>query len=139
MRAYPIELRQRIVDAYLHREGSIRQVAERFQVARSYVQTLLKQYRERGHVRPLGSHTRRGKPPILQDHEALVRELVAQHNDATLSELCQMIETRTGLRVAQSTLHRCLARLQLTRKKNSRPVKRPRHHVSNNAVSIGSK
>lgn len=119
MRAYPIELRQRIVDAYLHREGSIRQVAERFQVAHSYVQTLLKQHRELGHVRPLGSSKRRGKPPLLEKHEALVRTLLEQHNDATLAELCQTIEAQTGLHVAQSTLHRYLGSLQLTRKKNT--------------------
>ncbi len=41
MKAYSLDLRQKIVDTYKNREGSIRQVPQRFKVARSFVQKLL--------------------------------------------------------------------------------------------------
>lgn len=116
MKAYPLELRQRIVDTYLQGEGSIRQVARRFKVAPSYVQTLLKQARQTGNLQPQ-SRSRSGPLPKLHAHEQLVRQLVEQHNDATLKELCQSLHAQAGIQVAVSTLHNYLKRLGLTRKK----------------------
>jgi len=45
MKAYSLDLRQKIIHAYINQEGSIRQVAQRFKVAKSFVQKLLKRYK----------------------------------------------------------------------------------------------
>lgn len=53
MKAYSNDLRQKIVEAYLKGEGSIRQVAKRFSVSKSFVEKLLKRYRQTGQLEAL--------------------------------------------------------------------------------------
>ncbi|MCG5060796.1 MAG: transposase [Limnoraphis sp. WC205] len=48
MKAYSTDLRQKIIDVYLQEKLSQRQLAERFCVALSFIQKLLKQYRTTG-------------------------------------------------------------------------------------------
>ncbi|OJJ20685.1 hypothetical protein BI308_20515 [Roseofilum reptotaenium AO1-A] len=52
MKAYSIDLRQKIIDTYYNQPISQRQLATRFCVALSLVQKLLKQYRLTGNVAP---------------------------------------------------------------------------------------
>lgn len=42
--SYSTDLRQRVIDAYTNREGSQRQLAERFKVSESSVKRLLRRY-----------------------------------------------------------------------------------------------
>ncbi len=53
MKAYSLDLRQKIIDADLNEEISQRQLAKRFRVATSFIIKLLKQYRETGKIEPL--------------------------------------------------------------------------------------
>jgi transposase len=53
----------------------------------------------------------------LTDAEAAVRALVADHPDATLSELCELLGQRTGKWVSRTALCRYVQKLGLTRKK----------------------
>ena len=86
MKAYSLDLRQKIVEAYLNKQGSMQQLAERFNVARSFVQKLIKRYQDEGTLEP---KPRGGKvPPKLgSEHWPVVQELVEADNDATLEEL----------------------------------------------------
>lgn len=52
MRPYSLDLRQRIVDTYADGNTSQREMAKRFRVAPSFVQKILKQYRETGSIEP---------------------------------------------------------------------------------------
>ena len=52
MKPYSKNLRQRIINTYLEGQESIGQIAQRFQVSKSFVQKLLKQYRETVPVSP---------------------------------------------------------------------------------------
>lgn len=116
MKAYSLDLRQRIVEAYKNQEESVRSCARRFKVSPSYVQKLLKQHQQQGNLEPLAHGG--GLPAKLALQEELVRQLLEEENDATLAQLCQKIEQRTGgINVSQSTLCRFLLRLNLTRKK----------------------
>jgi transposase len=116
MKAYSIDLRQRIVEAYLSKEESVRSCAQRFKVSRSFVQKLIKMHQHRGEVSPLPHGG--GFPAKLADHTDLVKQLLTEKNDATLEELCQLLKERIGIEVSQSSLCRLLQRLNLTRKKN---------------------
>jgi len=58
MKAYSVDLREKIVKAHLIEKSSIRQVAVRFSVNKSLVQKLVKQQKTEGNVEP----KRRGKP-----------------------------------------------------------------------------
>jgi transposase len=52
MKAYSLDLRQKIVDAYAEGNLSQRQVAKQFRVALSFVEKLLKHQRETGDIAP---------------------------------------------------------------------------------------
>ncbi len=52
MQPYSLEFRQRIIDTYAEGNTSQRQLAQRFRVAPSFVQKILKQYRETGSLEP---------------------------------------------------------------------------------------
>ncbi len=116
MKAYSLDLRQRIINAHNNRENSVRQLAARFQVSANLVQKLIGRYHNEGTLEPKPHGG--GSVPKLANHLSLVQQLVEEDNDATLAELCERLEQRTEVRVSQSTLFRVLQQLELTRKKN---------------------
>lgn len=68
---------------------------------------------------PLADKPRSGRPPKLgPGGDALLREQVAAHPDATLPEHAEHLEAATGVRLSPSHLSRLLARLDLPLKKN---------------------
>ena len=48
--AYSVDLRRRVIAAWENKEGSQRQLAQRFKVSLSFVRNLLRQYRSSGQV-----------------------------------------------------------------------------------------
>ena len=52
MRAYPVECRQKILECYYNEPISQRQLAKRFRVTLSFVEKLLKQYRQTRNMTP---------------------------------------------------------------------------------------
>jgi transposase len=121
MKAYSIDLRQKIIDAHNQQEGSQRQLAKRFRVSLSFVQTLLKRYRIDRTVEPREHGG--GQPAKLSpEQEAIVATLVEEDNDAILVELCDRLEQRVGVRVSRATMGRIVQKLKLTRKKNGNVI-----------------
>ena len=114
MKPYSMDLRQRIAAAIDHGEGSFRGIARRFRVSLSFIARLLRRRRQAGTLEPKPHGG--GHPPAL-DHqgEERLRELVRQHPDATLDELCQQLEVPCS----RSALARALEKLKLTRKKKT--------------------
>lgn len=115
MKAYSVDLRQKIVDAYEQQEGAQRELAKRFKVSPNFVRLLLKRHQTEGTVEPK-PHTG-GFVGKLANQLDLVQQLVEQDNDATLKELCAQLEEHAQIRVSPSTLCRTLQQLNLTRKK----------------------
>ncbi|NES19440.1 MAG: transposase [Symploca sp. SIO3E6] len=115
MKAYSVDLREKIVTAHLRQKLSIRTVAARFSVSKSLVQKLVKQQKIEGHLQP----KKRGKPQFshLTNAEADVRGLVADYPDATLVELCELFLQKTGNWVSKTAMCRYLQILELPRKK----------------------
>jgi transposase len=109
------DLRERIVGA-VEAGRSRHEVARIFGVSPSCVIKLMQRYRETGAVRAakFGGY----KKPILGDHEAKVRELVAAGSEMTISELASELAA-LGVKVGRSSVYRFLRRLGLTFKKNS--------------------
>lgn len=116
-RPLSVDLRKRVVAAY-ERGGVTRDaVAEMFQVGRATVNRLVRQFRATGSVEP-GPHGG-GKPAKFNPRlDRMLRKLVAEQSDATVPELVEALEAKTGARVSSSTMGRALARLGLTRKKS---------------------
>ncbi len=118
MQPYSLDLRQRIVDTYAEGNTSQRQLAQRFRVAHSFVQKILKQYRETGSLEP--KQRLEQTPTKLNSAQLdILKNLVKANNDATLAELCDLLEQETNIRVGVSTIFRMLNKQDLTLKKNT--------------------
>jgi transposase len=117
MRPYSRDLRLRVVQAYEHHEGSMRQLAVRFRLSLSCVRDLLIRYRATGDVAPQPHGG--GYPAKLKatDLEAL-KTLVHATPDATLQELRTRLATTQQVTVSRATISRALTKLGLPRKKN---------------------
>ncbi len=118
MKAYSVDLRQKIIDTYYSQPISQRQLAHRFTVALSFIQKILRQYRMTGSVSPK-PHRGGSKLKLNAEQIAVLAELIETNNDATLAELCVMLESKTGIFVSIATMGRMTNRLNLTVKKNS--------------------
>jgi putative transposase len=116
MKAYSLDLRQKIVKAHLAEKMSIRKVATRFGVSKSLVQKLVNLQKTEGNLQP----KQRGKPQLshLKNAEPFVKALVAEHPDATLVELCELFAHQTGNWVSRTAMCRPKQKLGLNRKKN---------------------
>jgi transposase len=114
MKALSIDLRERIITAVDHHEGSRRALAERFRVNVSCITRLLQLRRETGSLepRPHGG----GRPPAL-DAEGLerLRDLVHERPDATLEQMRRNL----GLDGSIMIVWRGLRKLDSTRKKKT--------------------
>jgi transposase len=139
MKAYSLDLRTKILTAYQHEEGSIRQLAQRFKVSPRFVGELVVCFRRTGNCLPK-PHGGGNPPCIAQSQYASLSGLVQAHPDATLKELCRLFEDSEHVVASKSSMQRTLATLQLTRKKRRamRQNAIPRRSKSN-AVSIKPK
>lgn len=118
MKAYSLDLRQKVLAAALRGDRSLREVAELFGVGKTFVEKVLGLHRAGQDLapRPHGG----GYPArLLPRHEKLLRARVRQHKDATLEELRAHMKEHAGLCVSVSTVSRALMRLDLGRKKKS--------------------
>jgi transposase len=112
-----VDLRQRIIAAYEAKEGSQRQLAERFKVSLSFIRDLRRHQRQTGTVKPKphggGAVAKLGKEQL-----PIVGALVTAQPDALLEELCERFAQQTGVRVSLSTMQRAVCQLKLSVKKN---------------------
>jgi transposase len=117
MQPYSIDLRKKIIDVREQENLSIRKLAERFKVAKSFVQKLLKRAEETGDISP---RAQGGSPPTKLNSEQLVTlvKIIEENNDATLKELTELLESKTRIKVSISTMGRISNQLNYTFKKN---------------------
>jgi transposase len=120
MKAYSIDFRQKIIEVYENEPISQRQLAKRFRVALSFIIKLLHQYRSTGNLKPKPFNGG-VKLKLTGEQQAVLLEIIAHNNDATLAELCQLLEEQTGVSISRATMGRLTQRLKLTVKKNSPP------------------
>jgi transposase len=115
MKAFSVDLRQRILDAYDAGEGSRQQIADRFSVSLGLVKKLLAQRKATGAIDPI---PRPGRTPIF--HGELLEKLdahVREHPDATLKEIRGHFAHR--VRCSNTAVCNALKRLDYRRKKNA--------------------
>ena len=117
MRAYSLDLRQKVVAAVERGDSTIEEVAAAFGVGLTFVKKMLRQHRETGDLRPHphgGGHV----PRLSDKHLKLLRREVARDPDKTVPALRDHLEERAGISVSTPTVSRALSRLGLSRKKN---------------------
>ena len=125
MKAYPVELRSRIVAAVDGGVGSLPAVAALFHVSINCVANYLRLRDETGSLRPRPYHG--GRAPAIPEHRYdELRQLLADQPDLTLEQ----IRDRLRLDCSLAAVCRTLQKLKLTRKK-----KRCRQPSSNDRTS----
>lgn len=118
MSSYSMEFRKKVLKA-CDEGGTSREVAERFEVSRSWIDRLKQRRRETGEIGP--QKPSRFKPQALANHMDRLRELVEERPDITLEEIRSALKVQTSL----TSIWRALQRLDLTFKKKSfMPVSR---------------
>ncbi len=122
MKPYSVDLRQKIIDVYQEGNVSQRQLARQFRVALSFIQKLIKQYKETGNIAPQ-VRTKQTPTKLTDEQLQFFKELVAENPEATLQELRQKLAATTGVTISLSTVHRMLRRIDLFTKKSSKMAK----------------
>jgi len=116
MRAYSEDIRVRVLHAYENREGSQRQIANRFEVSLVFVGNLLRRYRNTDSIQA----KRYAGPTFKIDYESLklIRDLVDDNPCLPLSILSEELAT--------SAISKLVARQCGEQSKNTDLVKQDR-------------
>jgi transposase len=138
MKAYSIDFRSKIVEAYEQRDTSIRKVAQRFDVSKSFVQKLLSMKKTKGNLEPKQQGgTMKSE---LNGYSTQLADMVEKYPDATLAEYCEYWGQMYGQWVSTSTMCRQLKKQQLTLKKRLYVAAKLQQKESRNCdMSIGRK
>jgi transposase len=130
MKPYSIDLREKIVNTYSSGGTSIRKVAVQFNVAKSYVQKLIKLKKIQGHLEPKKQGgAMKGK---LDDYGNELAQMVQIHKDSTLSEYCEYFGEKYNVWVCTSVMCCALQKQKLTRKKRHYVVAKRKQKKSKN-------
>jgi transposase len=112
MKAYSVDLRQRVIDDCNAGLGT-KAVAAKYSVSPSWVRKLKKQKRDTGSIEPVAATP--GPEPALTAHEDRLRELIRANPDRTAGEYHALL----GTDVAVITVWRTIRRLGFTHKKSA--------------------
>jgi len=114
MRAYPQDLRQRVLRA-IDEGKSQGQIIDLFQVSRATIKRYVKQQRETGNVlqRPIPGRPSRIGAALQMG----VQELLEAHPDASQQDYCQWWEAEHGMAVSRASMSRAIHALGWTRSK----------------------
>ncbi len=118
MKAYSLDLCQKLVDAYAEGKISQRQLAKQFRVALSFIEKLLKQHRETGSIAPK-VRTEQTPTKLTPEQLMVLCSIVEANKDATLDELRYQLAQQTGVLIGRSTVDRMVKKLNLSVKKNT--------------------
>jgi transposase len=116
MKAYALDLRQKILRASDQRLGSPRAIAALFGVSQSFVETRLRRRRTTGDIAPR-PHAGGRRALCNAAARAVVRRRIAAHPAAPLAEFCARLFAQRGLRVRVPTMGRLVIALRLPRNK----------------------
>jgi transposase len=118
MKAYSLDLRQRVLKAALSGEHTIAEVAELFGTGTTFVNKMLRLHRSGQDLTPR-PHGGGQKARLSAAHHQMLRSEVRRHNDATLAELQMHLADEAQVEVSIPTLGRVLQHLGLGRKKSA--------------------
>ena len=114
MRAYSLDLRQRVMKAYDEGKWTVGQIAERFKVGEWWVHKLKRQRKAGGGIGPRKGKV--GQPRHLGPEQLnRLEHYVDKHPDATLEQIHEKI----GATCTMVTIHNTLRRLGYRYKKNA--------------------
>ena len=112
--AHSTDLRERIINAVIHKRYTLQKAADTFDVGAATVSRYLRRYRQTGNLTP---QTSPGRPSALVDHQAWVEQSLIG-NDLTHDQRCDLLFDEIGVRIGRATMCRWVQRLGSTRKKD---------------------
>lgn len=112
-----VDLRQRAVDAYQAGEGTIKEIASRFNVSPASLGRWLKLFRETGSLQPLPHSGGIAHKKILDEHVQALKLWLKHEPDLYLYEMADKIKEEFDITIDPSQLCRILQREQLSLKK----------------------
>ena len=115
MNTYPIELRQRVVNAVDNDVGTKKEIAKTFSVSVSWIRKLLQRRRETGSIEP-SPRTQGRKPAFQGKNLKRLEQFIKAHPDTTLEEIKQHFSGVVDCSIV--AIHHTLKRLDLRYKKN---------------------
>jgi transposase len=114
MKAYTMDLRERVMKVYDEGKWTIGQIAQRFKVGEWWVHKLKRQRMSTGGIAPLKGKV--GQPRSFQNEPLVALErYVRKHPDATLEQIREAL----GASCTLVTIHNTLRRLGYRFKKNA--------------------
>jgi transposase len=111
--AYSMDLRERVIAACEARERTRSEIAEQFQISEGTLYDWLRRWRSKQSFAP-AAHSGGYASEV---DAAVLRELVEDQKDRTLSEYAELYAERTGRRYSPSHLSRVFKERKLVRKR----------------------
>ena len=111
--AHSTDLRERIINAVIHKRYTLQKAADTFDVGAATVSRYLRRYRQTGDLTP---RTSPGRPSALNEYQAWVEQSLIS-NDLTHDQRCDLLFDEIGVRISRATRCRWVQRLGSTRKK----------------------
>lgn len=133
MKAYSLDLRQRVVETYKSGTLTIKAVAEQFRVGETFVKKMLRQERQTGAVKAY-THGGGRRRALNSRQMQKLKRLVENEPDLTLVELREKLLSEEKVQVSIATLARVLTEIGLPRKKNQHLHKSV---ITTNELGIG--
>ena len=118
MKAYSLDLRQKIVETYESGGITQRELAEQFRVSLNFIVTLLRRWRNDKTLLP----KKRGavmKPLLTPEIMQFLDEQIKSECDLSLAQLVELVREKYGVAVSTKTMSRMLLREKLRYKKNA--------------------
>ena len=117
-KAYSLDFRRKVLEAYLNKEGSLPTLAKRFKISLSTVKRIVWRYRETGEVKLY--LYRSGRHELIDDAgKDTLRKLLETTPDMTLSEVQTAYHAAHGIKPVLAVFHRVLKELGYRYKKKS--------------------
>ena len=116
--AYSLDFREKILEAYLNKEGTNRGLSERFKISESTVKRISQRYRETGKVELYLNKIGHGSK-VDEASQQILKELVTEEPDATLKVLQKKLKNRCQVEVTIPTIHYLLKKPDISYKKKS--------------------
>jgi transposase len=130
MKAYSLDLREKIIETYEAGGITQRELAKRFRVSLYFVVMLLRRWRQEKTLLP----KKRGavmKPLLTPEIMQFLDEQIKQECDLSLSQLVELVREKYSVAVSTKTMSRMLIRENLRYKKN---VSTPANEIRSGSV-----
>lgn len=116
--SYSLDLRIRVIQAYINKEGSQSEIAEQFKISLTSFRRYWRQYQQTGKINIPEYYPGR-KAKIDSEGLKMVEAIVITQPDITLKELCRAYKKRYRTKVHESTMSKTCKKLRLRYKKKS--------------------